>query len=192
MTTRAHHPGLPSAGCSSTCASTPTCRASWHPAALLGLIVLALTLLAASASTVWPELGPARRPQPTLHGTPAEALAILVGNARTLALPLLLAAGRWHTHRGTRLVGDLLVAALVTANPVIVGLALGRHPTALPAYLPHLPLEDAALAIAASTWLTQRLPGRRPRTGLLACASLTLTLTAIAAVLETYAVPHKG
>jgi hypothetical protein len=159
---------------------------------LLGLIILALTLLATIASTVWPELGTDRRPQPTLHGTPAEALAILLGNARTLALPLLLSAGRWHTHPSTRLVGDLLVTALVIANPVNVGLALGRHPTALPAYLPHLPLEHAALAIAASAWLTRRLPDRRPTAGLLACAALTLTLTALAALIETYAVPHKG
>ncbi|MCA1680738.1 MAG: hypothetical protein LC777_18220, partial [Actinobacteria bacterium] len=87
-----------------------------------------------------------------------------------------------------------LVAALVSANPVIVGLALGRHPTALVVYLPHLPFEDGALAIAASAWLTRRLPNpdRRPPTGLLACASLTLTLAAIAALLETYAVPHKA
>lgn len=189
----AHLPVPPSASCSSTCASTPP-RGVRHPAALLAAIILALTLLAATASAVWPELGPDRRPQPTLHGTPAEALSILAGNARTLALPLLLAAGRWHTHPSTRLVGDLLVAALVSANPVIVGLALGRSATALPAYLPHLPLEDGALAIAASAWLTRRLPNpdRRPATGLLACASLTLTLAALAAVLETYAVPHEG
>lgn len=191
MTARAHPPVPPPASCSSTCASTPP-RGVRHPAVLLGLIILALTLLAASASALWPELGPARRPQPTLRGTPAEALSILAGNARTLALPLLLSAGRWHTHRGTRLVGDLLVATLVAANPVIVGLALGRHPTALPVYLPHLPLEDAALAIAASAWLARRLPSpdRRAHPGLLACASLTLA--AIAALLETYAVPHKG
>jgi hypothetical protein len=158
------------------------------------VIILALTLLAAIASALWPELGPARRPHPTLHGTPAEALSILVGNARTLIAPLLLSAGRWHTHRSTRLIGDLLVGALVTANPVNIGLALGRHPTELPAYLPHLPLEDAALAIAASAWLARRLPtpnGQSPA-GLAACASLTLALAAAAAVVETYAVPQTG
>lgn len=194
MTTCAHSP-VPPAGCCSSTRTPPPPSGTWrHPAALLGLIILALTLLAATASTVWPELGPDRRPQPTLQGTPAEALSILIANARTLALPLLLSAGRWHTHPSTRLVGDLLVTALVSANAVNVGLALGRHPTALPAYLPHLPLEDGALAIAASAWLTRRLPtpDRRPPTGLLACASLTLTLTALAALIETYAVPHKG
>lgn len=195
MTARAHPPVPPSTtSCSSMRAPTPPRRVSWRPAALLAVVVLALTLLTASASTVWPELGPDRRPQPTLHGTPAEALSILVGNARTLALPLLLSAGRWHTHPSTRLVGDLLVTALVIANPVNVGLALGRHPTALPAYLPHLPLENAALAIAASAWLARRLPNpdRQSPAGLLACAALTLTLTALAALIETYAVPHKG
>jgi hypothetical protein len=165
-----------------------------HPVALLGVLILALTLLAAAASALWPELGPTPRPHPTLHGTLEEALSILVGNARTLALPLLLSAGRWHTHPGTRLIGDLLVTALVSANAASVGLALGRYPTALVGYLPHLPLEDGGLAIAASAWLARRLPNpdRRPRTGLLACASLTLTLAALAALVETYAIPHTG
>ncbi|MCA1679736.1 MAG: hypothetical protein LC777_12705 [Actinobacteria bacterium] len=190
----AHPPVAPRASCSSTRTPPASWRVARHPAALLGLIILALTLLAATASALSPELGPTRGPHPTLHGTPYEALSILVGNARTLTLPLLLSAGRWHTHPSTRRVGDLLVAALVISNPVIVGLALGRHPAALPVYLPHLALEDGALAIAASAWLARRLPNpdRRPHTGLLACASLTLTLAAIAAILETYAVPHKG
>jgi hypothetical protein len=193
MTARTHPPGPPASCCSSTRAPTAP-RGVRHPVALLGLIILALTLVAAAASALWPELGPDRRPHATLHGTPAEALSILVGNARTLALPLLLSAGRWHTHPSTRLIGDLLVVVLVSANAVSVGLALGRYPTALPAYLPHLPLEDGALAIAAGAWLARRLPtpDRRPRPGLLACASLTLALAALAALVETYAVPHTG
>jgi hypothetical protein len=179
---------------SSTRTPTPIRRVARHPAALLGVLILALTLLAGVASALWPGLGPARRPQPTLDGTPQEALSILVGNARTLIAPLLLCAGRWHTHRATRLIGDLIVATLVTANPILIGLALGRHQTELVVYLPHLPLEDTALAMSAGAWLGRRRPnpsGRRP-TGLLACASLTLALAALAALLETYAVPHTS
>jgi hypothetical protein len=163
-----------------------------HPAALLGVLILALTLLAGVASALWPGLGPARRPHPTLDGTPQEALSILAANLRTLIAPLLLCAGRWHTHPATRLIGDLLVAALVTANPVIVGLALGQHPTELVVYLPHLPLEDAALAIAAGAWIARRQHSCREPRSLLVCASLTLALAALAALLETYAVPHSS
>jgi hypothetical protein len=184
-------PVLPSTTLAST---TPLSGLSRHPAVLLALVILALTLTGAVASAVVPELGPARRPRATLHGTPGEALSILVGNARTLIAPLLLAAGRWHTGPVTRHVGDLIVAALLIANPVLVGLALGRYPAALPAYLPHLPLENAALAIAASAWLTRRLPNpnRRAPRSLLGCASLTAAVAAIAALVETYAVPHTG
>jgi hypothetical protein len=177
---------------SSTRAPTLTWRMARHPVALLGVLILALTLLAAAASALWPQLGPARRPHPTLDGTPGEVLSILVVNLRTLIAPLLLCAGRWHTHPATRPLGDLLVGALVTTNPLMVGLALGRHPSELPAYLPHLPLEDAALAVSAGAWLARRHPGCRVPRSLLACALLTLVFAAIAAAVETYAVPHTS
>jgi hypothetical protein len=190
----ARSPVLRSTTSASTRTPTPTRRIARHPAALLGVLILALTFLAAAASALWPQLGPARQPQPTLDGTPGEALSILAANLRTLIAPLLLTAGRWHTHRATRPVGDLLVAALVTANPILIGLALGRHPTELVAYLPHLPLEDAALAVSAAAWIARRLPSpdRRAPRSLLVCASLTLALVALAALLETYAVPHSS
>jgi hypothetical protein len=80
----------------------------------------------------------------------------------------------------------------VIANPILVGLALGRHRIELPAYLPHLPLEDAALAIAAGAWLARRHPGCRVPRSLLVCALLTLAFAALAALVETYAVPHTS
>jgi hypothetical protein len=131
-----------------------------------------------------------------LHGTAAEALSIASHNARTLVAPLLLCAGRWHTGRLTRHLGDLLVAALVVANAAVVGAAVGRYPTELPAYLAHMPLEDAAVAIAAGAWFARRLPRRR-RAGVLApnlarAAALTLVVAIAAAIVETYAVPHKA
>jgi hypothetical protein len=184
-------PALPSPTLAST---SPLSGLSRHPVLLLALIILTLTLIAAVTSALAPELGPNRRPRATLHGTPAEAVSIFVSNARTLIAPLLLTAGRWHSGSITRHVGDLIVAALVVANPILVGLALGRYPTQLPAYLPHLPLENAALALAASAWLTRRLPNpnRRAPRSLRGCASLTAALAAIAALVETYAVPHTG
>jgi hypothetical protein len=177
---------------SSTRTPTPTWDVARHPTLLLAVLILVLTFLAAAASALWPELGPARRPQPTLDGTPGEALAILAANLRTLIAPLLLTAGRWHTHPATRPVGDLLVGALVTANPILIGFALGRHPTELVVYLPHLPLEDAALAMSAGAWIARRQPSCREPRSLLVCASLTLALAALAALLETYAVPHSS
>ena len=187
-------PVLPAATSSSTRTRSRLQRVRSRPAlSLFGLLVVA-TVLAAIASALIADLGPAGRPHATLSGTPAEAVSIFVHNCRSLVAPLLLAAGRWHTARATRHVGDLLVAVLVLANPVVVGFALGRYPTELPSYLPHLPLEYAALAIAASAWLTRRLPNvsaqRTP--SVLRCATLTLIVTAIAAVIETYAVPHTG
>jgi hypothetical protein len=166
---------------------------SARPALCVAGAIATVTLLAALAASLVPELGPAA-PHPTLHGSPGEALAIAVTNARTLAAPLLLSAGRWHTGRVTRHVGDLLVAALVVSNAAMIGLALGRYPTRLPAYLPHLPLEDAALVIAAGAWLARRVP---PRPGssppsVSRTAALTLLVTIAAAIVETYAVPHKG
>ncbi|HEV7806757.1 MAG TPA: hypothetical protein VGO80_13110 [Solirubrobacteraceae bacterium] len=177
-----------------TTTSTSPLTLSRRPAVLVGAAVVVLTVLGAVASAVWPELGPSRHPRPTLHGTPGEAVSIFVTNARSLIAPLLLSAGRWHTGRATRHIGDAIVAAVVIANPVMVGLALGRHPTELLAYLPHLPLEDAALTIAASAWVVRRLPGadRRPTAHVLRYVALTLAVALLAAVVETYAVPHAS
>jgi hypothetical protein len=186
-------PVLPAtARCSST--SRWRWRAAQHPVLAVGVVIGAGTLLSAIAATVMPALGPATSPHPTLHGTAREAMSIVGQNARTLAVPLLLCAGRWHTGRVTRHVGDLVVATLVIANATIVGLALGRYPTQLPAYLPHLPLEDAAVAIAAGAWLTRRLPGPIAQSdpSLTGAAVLTLLVTIAAAILETRAVPSKG
>lgn len=179
---------------SSTPPSTIARAATEHPATSVAVAIVAVTLLGAITSTLVPELGPARAPRPTLRATPGEAIAIAVTNAQTLLAPLLLAAGRWHTSRVTRRVGDIVVAAIVIANATVIGLALGRHPIALPAYLPHLPFEDAALTAAAAAWFSRRTPSvaDRPPRSVAMYAALTLALTVLAAFVETYAVPHKG
>jgi hypothetical protein len=188
-------PGLPAAArCSPTPSSTVLRAVCARPSLCVASAIAAVTVLAALASALVPELGPATAPHPTLRGNVGEAVAITLTNARTLALPLILSAGRWHTARLTRHVGDLVVAALVTYNAAMIGLALGRYPARLPAYLPHLPLEDAALAIAAGAWLTRRLPrpAGAPARGLARTALLTLLVTIAAAIVETYAVPHRS
>lgn len=193
-------PVLPLKRRSSTRPSTPPCEpTSTHPARrhavfLIAVAIIACTLLGVLAGALVPALGPGRAPHPTLHGTLAEALSIAVTNASSLAAPLLLTAGRWHTSPLTRRLGDVLVAAIIAVNALLIGLALGRHPIALLAYLPHLPLEDAALTTAAAAWVTRRAPSsahQRPRS-VAAYAAVTLALTVLAALMETYAIPHKG
>ncbi len=86
------------------------------------------------------------------------------------------------------------MGALLVVNPVTIGLALGRFPTTLLPYLPHLPLEDAALATAAAAWLSRRLPAApgTPVRSLAGYALWTLILTVAAALTETFLVPHAS
>jgi hypothetical protein len=195
MTTPTSSPGLPAAAHRSSTSPPAVLRVvSAHPALCVAATIATVTLLAALASSLVPELGPPTAPHPTLHANAREAVAIAVTNARTLAVPLLLCAGRWHTGRLTRHVADIVVFALVSANAAMIGLALGRYPTRLPAYLPHLPLEDAALAIAAGAWLARRVPPRAgtPAPSLASTTALTLVVMIAAAIVETYAVPHTS
>ena len=185
-------PGQPLTATCSSCTTRALLTRS--PVAAVGVAICGVTLLAAIASAVVPELGPGRAPRPTLHGTPTEALTIFAINAQTLIAPLILVAGRWHTGRLTRHIGDLVVAALVAANAALIGFALGRYPGQLPPYLPHLPLEDAAVAIAAGAWVARRIPtvAGTPAPSLARTAALTAAVTIAAAIVETYAVPHNG
>jgi hypothetical protein len=173
----------------------PDVGPAYPPAVVIAITAItAITLLAAFASALDPALGPGGHPHPTLHGTPREALGIFETNARLLAVPLLLVAGRWPAGRFTRHLGDGLVGALLIVNPVTIGFALGRFPITLLPYLPHLPVEDAALATAVGAWLSRRLPrppGRSAR-GVLRYAVWTFALTALAALIETYLVPHAS
>ena len=164
-----------------------------RPVLLVAAVVAAVTAFGALIGALVPELAPARTPHRTLHGTLGEAAVIALQNASTLIVPLALCAGRWNTHPLTRRLGDLIVTAIVVINALLIGVALGRYPTQLPAYLPHLPLEDAALSTAAAAWLTHRrgeLDGARRSVA--RYAAITAALTVFAALVETYAVPHKS
>jgi hypothetical protein len=165
-----------------------------YPGLLVAAAIAALTLLAALAGALFPELWSTAAPHPTLRGTLGEAWGIFVDNGRLLVAPLILVATRWPTGRVTRHLGDVLVAALLVVNAVVVGLALGRFSIELIPYLPHLPLEDAALATSVTAWLSRRLPAPADRTrwSLAGYASLTLALTATAALIETFLVPHAS
>ena len=165
-----------------------------RPAAIAAVVIAIVTALAALASALDPALGPGGHPHPTLHGTLREALSIIATNGRLLIVPLLLVAGRWPTGRLTRHAGDVIVGGLLVVNPATIGLALGRFQATLLPYLPHLPLEDAALATAAAAWLSRRLPvvPDRPLPSLAGYALWTLLLTIAAALTETFLVPHAS
>lgn len=150
--------------------------------------VWALTALAGLLGELAPGLASGGRPHPTLHGSAGEILAILTDNLRILIAPFLLAALHWPAGQRTGRLGDLMILALVLANTAPVGLALGRFGSQLLPYLPHLPLEWAALAASSAAWLAARR-GNPPRV-LAAYGIAVLILASPAAVCEVTLTPH--
>jgi single-strand DNA-binding protein len=147
-----------------------------------------LTLLGAVIGTVAPELAPTGQPHPSLHGSLGDLASIAATNARVLSAPFVLAFFRFPAHRRTRRLSDLLIAGILGANALRLGLALGRWKFRLLPYVPQLPLEWLAAAIAAAAWLTLRSSNRR-QTALAYIAAVLLVVIAAAAV-ETIATPH--
>jgi hypothetical protein len=147
-----------------------------------------LTCLGVVMGIAAPGLAPRGQPHPTLHGTPSDFASIAIANARILSAPFLLALFRFPAGRRSRQLGDLLVVALLGGNALRVGLALGRDRGALLPYLPQLPVEWLAAALAAAAWLTLRT-GARERTGLAYIAAV-LVLIAAAAAVESIGTPH--
>ena len=153
-------------------------------------LVIALTALGALLSTIAPALAGHTRPHPTLTGSLGDAIGILQNNARVLAAPFLLAAQvplkpPWpphrrppHRHAGRRQRDPRRPRAWPLA-----------HHTLLP-YLPQLPLEWAALAVAISAWLTARHDQACPHR-LAVLATATALLLAGAASIETWCTPHR-
>jgi hypothetical protein len=154
-----------------------------------GGAVIALTAFGALLASIDPALAGHTPPHPTLTGSVSDALGILQNNARVLAAPFLLALLGFPSSRAGRLAGDVLVALLVASSAIPVGLELGRWHARLLPYLPQLPLEWAALAVAISAWLAAR-ENHAPARQLAAPAALTLALLILAAALETWATPH--
>lgn len=157
---------------------------------VLWAVTFALTGVGVVIGVAVPVLAPGGTPHATLHGSVEEASGILVHNLRVLAAPVILVAARWSEQRVTCLLGDVIVAAIVVGSPLMVGAALGRHGTDLLRYLPHVPLEWLALSIAAATWLTARVTGRLSARVLAAYATAIVLVAAVAASVETVAVPH--
>ena len=161
-------------------------QATWI---LLAYAVLwIVTLLGAAVGAVAPELAPAGLPHPTLHGSLGDVASIAGTNARVLSAPFLLAFVRFPAHRRSRQLGDLMIATVLGANALRVGLALGRWQFRLLPYVPQLPLEWLAAALAAAAWLNLRSRSRRPTA--FAYLAAILIVTFVAAGVETLATPH--
>jgi hypothetical protein len=130
----------------------------------------------------------------TAQGNPPphleEIIALTVHNVPIAAWPVLLGLTGADRHRLSRRLADWGVLACVVVNCAPVGAAFAAYGTALIAYLPHLPLEWAALALGASSWLVQRVRPLSTRERLLWIAMTTGMLLGSAA-LESIAVPHR-
>lgn len=152
----------------------------------------AATALGAAAAIAWPALGPTTRPHATLHPSVDAIASILLNNARVLTAPFILAAARFGASGVTRLAGDAIVATILVGNATAVGLALGRWRGALIPFVPQLPIEYLAAAIAATRWIAARrrnvsLPA--PQTAITSAAA-TIGLAAAAAAIEVLLTPH--
>ena len=169
---------------------TSPIRQRSHPV-LAASAVIGLTALGIGLALVDPTLAGSSRPHPTLTGSLGDAAGILQNNARVLAAPFLLVVLDFPDNRLGRRAGDLIVAALTAASTVPVGIELGRWQGRLLPYLPQLPLEWAALAVAVHVWISGR-SGRGPTHRLMVLAVLTLALLIAAASLETWATPHRA
>jgi hypothetical protein len=149
-----------------------------------------LTAAAALAAALVPSLGPSRAPHPTLKPSVAAIAIILLTNVRALAPPFLLAAFRFGSRRASRTFGDLLVTTPLALVAIRVGAALGRWNGRLIPYIPQLPIEYIAAAIAAGVWIVQRKAPAGCGRSLTRSALLVLIALAAAAAIEVLATPY--
>lgn len=148
--------------------------------------LLALTAAVALAATAGPLHDLARSIYPTEPHAPADppgVLELLIHNAAIAAIPGLLVLIRWHTDPRWRRAGNLLIPTVLAVQATAIGLGIGAWPHVI-RYLPHLPLELAALAAGAQLW---QHPNDRPR--LRRWALTTALLLTAAALIEVIAAP---
>jgi hypothetical protein len=90
----------------------------------------------------------------------------------------------------TRTLGDCALLASITLNTLLAGAAIGSYGPRLAPYIPQLPVEWAALALGAASWVAHRHAPPTVPDGLRRLA-LIVVLLVIAAVLETAVAPHR-
>jgi hypothetical protein len=158
------------------------------------LAVWTLTATAALITTALPAAGQLARDDLRLALMPASAppatriLDVALTNAVAAGWPLLLALLD-GPHRAIRAVHRALIVAWLAVNVIPVGAAIGAYGTRILPYLPHLPLEWTAIALALAGYLHAR--GRQAPGRVLLAPALGLAVVLIAAAaVETYATPH--
>lgn len=166
-------------------ASPQMSHSAFSAGAVIGLTALGIGLALAD-----PALAGSRHPHATLSGSLADAAGILENNARGLSVPFLLVLLDFAQSRIGRHAGDVIVTSLTAASTIPVGLELGRWQGRLLAYLPQLPFEWTALALAVNAWVVAR-SGHLTTRQLAPLAAVILTLLISAACLETWATPHR-
>lgn len=154
---------------SATCALLPTARLVAHRLLSLELHV---------------RIHPA--PRPTLH----TAVGLLVNNVRASGWPLLAATLGAARSTVLRRVTHAAVVASLAVNLLPVAAAIGVYRSQLVPYLPHLPLELYAITTGPTAWLLATHGALTRRQIALVAASMLLALIG-AALLETWAVPHR-
>jgi len=163
--------------------------------ALVTAALLTVTVLGAGAELVDAHLFASTPPHPTLTPSVGAIAGIFATNVRVLATPFLLIGFAFATGRRAVVIGDVIVAGILLANTLHVGLALGRWQGRLVPYLPHLPLEYLAAAVASAAWLNaRRHPEQRPLRALRTSAgyaAAAVTLLAVAAAVEVLLSPHR-
>ena len=155
----------------------------------LTLLTAALTAAIAPLETGARELlrlrlAAATNPPPSL----GRAAAIGAHNIQTVGWPLLLPLLN-PRRRPARALAATAVAASTAANAILVGLALGAYGTRLLAFTPQLPLEWAGLALAPAAWIAAR--DHHDARLLIRGAAALSALLAVAALCETWLVPHR-
>jgi hypothetical protein len=164
---------------------------SWLSLWLASAVVLLLTALTPGAGTLAREvlgarLTAAQNPAPSL----LRSLSLAAHNAPMFGWPLLLGAFAIDGHTAARRAADWLASGWLVANVLPVGAALGAYGVRILGFLPQLPAEWAALAIGATAWRVQRHRGLsgEERVSLVLWVAV---LTVLAAVVETWGVPHR-
>jgi len=124
------------------------------------------------------------------------AAGLALNNFKVCALALtgaaaqLLYATSPRPRTATRWAFDTVLGVAYLANAAQFGVALGAYGTRLLAWIPHVPLELCALAVSSGAYLDarhQQLTARQ----LCGSAAIAGLLVIAAAIVETWAVPHR-
>lgn len=132
------------------------------------------------------KLNPSANPPPSMAGL----VSIATNNILRSSWPLVLGPLGAARNRVTRTLADGAVLANLLVPGLLVGGALGGYGLRVLAYVPHVPVEWAGVAVGGGGWLGAR--SREQHGGRWRSPVMPLTiLLAFAAAAETFLVPHR-